>query len=119
LLDFDVGTRPTHQARVAMPKRVPANLVDRHARLQVDVPSQNALLPAWLPLKVTDEFLPTTTGSLAKIPLQSSLALLSLLAWRRLRSGDWTKTRRPDSGFAQPTTDVPWRKRRVRSYAPP
>ena len=64
LWDFDVGTHPTQQARVGMPKRVPANLVDRHARLQVDVLSQNALLPVWLPLKVTDEFLPTTTGSL-------------------------------------------------------
>jgi hypothetical protein len=36
-----------------MPKRVPANLANAGThRCRFDVPSQNALLPAWLPLAV-------------------------------------------------------------------
>src|SRR5580704_1694415 len=53
LLDFDVGTHSTQQARVGMPKGVPANLADAGTHGGgFDVPSQNALLPAWLPLAV-------------------------------------------------------------------
>jgi hypothetical protein len=53
LLDFDVGRHSTQQARVGMAKRVPANLADADTHGGgFDVPSQNALLPAWLPLAV-------------------------------------------------------------------
>jgi hypothetical protein len=53
LLDFDVGTHSTQQARVGMPKGVPANLADAGTHGGgFDAPSQNALLPAWLPLAV-------------------------------------------------------------------
>ena len=53
LLDFDVGPHSTQQARVGMAKRVPANLADADTHGGgFDVQSQNALLPAWLPLAV-------------------------------------------------------------------
>jgi hypothetical protein len=53
LLDFDVSTHSTRQARVGMPKRVPANLADPGAHgCRFNVPSQNALLPTWLPLAI-------------------------------------------------------------------
>jgi hypothetical protein len=45
LLDFDVGTYSTQQARVGMPKRVPANFADAGTcSCRFDVLSQNALL---------------------------------------------------------------------------
>ena len=53
LLDFDIGAHPTQQARVGMSKRVPANFADAGTHgCRFDVPSQNALLPAWLLLGV-------------------------------------------------------------------
>src|ERR1700721_2124856 len=53
LLDFDVRPHSAQHARVRMAKRVPANLAhaDTHGGW-FDVPSQNALLPTWLPLAV-------------------------------------------------------------------
>src|SRR5215470_9065587 len=53
LSDSDVGAHSTQQARVGMPRRVPANLSNPGTHgCRFDVPSQNALLPAWLPLAV-------------------------------------------------------------------
>jgi hypothetical protein len=53
LLDFDVGAYSTKQARVGMPKRVPADLADAGTYgCRFDLPVKDALLPARLPFSI-------------------------------------------------------------------
>src|SRR5260370_17475474 len=46
------------------------------------------------------------------------LAMLSLLTWPHSPFGNWSRKPRPACGFAPPTTDARWNKKRVRSCAP-
>src|SRR5229473_7441105 len=54
----------------------------------------------------------------ASASLHPMLAMLSLLAWPHSPFGNWTRKPRPACGFAPPTTDARWKKKRVRSCAP-